>query len=123
MLQGITKLDISGCTPQNDSSPRTFADFGIFVFTHPHTILFVAVSIIALQLSRESNIGLLGSTFISSRLLKTKAGKALPDLIFVTLAGMNIEVRDEQPRFVAYIDNQRVASNTVEKCWRCDWRS
>lgn len=42
--------------------------------------------------------------------------------MFETLLGIIIEVRPVQQQFVAYIDNQRVASNTVEKCWRCDWR-
>ena len=39
---------------------------------------------------------------------------ALPS-IFVTEMGIFMEVKSEQPLFVAHIDNQRVACNTVEK--------
>lgn len=39
--------------------------------------------------------------------------------MLVTLPGMVIEVKEEQQEFVALIDNLQVASNTVEKSWRC----
>ncbi len=48
----------------------------------------------------------------------TKADTPTP----FTDSGIVIDLRAEHLSFVAYIDNQRVASNTVEKCWRCDWR-
>ena len=38
--------------------------------------------------------------------------------IFVTELGISIDVREEQSAFVASIDNQRVAYNTVEKSYR-----
>ena len=62
---------------------------GIIVFLQPYNNLFVAVSIIALQLSLESNTGLLLSTTIDSNLLQYEN---IPVPIEVTELGIVIEV-------------------------------
>lgn len=36
--------------------------------------------------------------------------------MLVTELGIVIDVSEEHPLFVAYADNQRIASNKVEKC-------
>lgn len=59
-----------------------------------------------------------GSSILVSFLQPEKT----PEAIVSKLAGSSATERFLQSEFVAYIDNQRVASNTVEKCWRCDWR-
>ena len=42
--------------PENAASPILVTEFGIVVFLHPSVRVLVEVSIIALQLSRESNV-------------------------------------------------------------------
>ena len=66
---------------------------GMIVFLHPTIKLFVAVSIIALQFSRESYFVLLLSTVTDVRPEQSLNG-LIP--IFVTLLGMVTEVRPEQ---------------------------
>ncbi len=65
---------------------------GIIVFLHPAINVLVAVSMMALQFSRESYLGLLESTFIDVRLEQLPKAK-YP--ILVTLLGMVIEVKPE----------------------------
>ena len=50
--------------------------------------------------------------------VRLKQFKKVAFPIFVTNGGMVMLVRLEQPQFVASIDNQRVAYNTVEKSYR-----
>ena len=50
--------------PSNAQSPISVTELGIIVFLHPLINLFVAVSIMALQFSRESYTELPLSTFI-----------------------------------------------------------
>ena len=67
---------------------------GIIVFEHPFIKVLVAVSIMALQLSRESYFGLPLSTLIDVKPLQPK--KALSPMD-VTLLGMVRDVRPLQP--------------------------
>ena len=66
---------------------------GIEVFVHPHTKVLVAVSMMALQLLRESYFVLLASTFIEVR--PPHPRKALFEM-FVTLEGIVKEVISQQ---------------------------
>ena len=50
--------------PENELLPIVVTEFGIIVFLHPLINVFVAVSIMALQFSRESYIELPLSTFM-----------------------------------------------------------
>ena len=47
----------------------------------------------------------------------SQEAKALSPIV-VTELGMSMDARDSQEAFVASIDNQRVAYNTVEKSYR-----
>jgi len=68
-------------------------EFGIIVFLQPATNLFVAVSIIALQLSRESYVALFLSTI--TEVSPEQPIKATL-LMSVTELGMVTEVSPEQ---------------------------
>ncbi|MDY6374461.1 MAG: hypothetical protein SPK61_02745 [Bacteroidales bacterium] len=68
---------------------------GIFVFLQPETKTFVAVSIIALQLSLESYTVLFLSTVIT--LSSEHEPKAFGP-IYLTLLGISIEVSDEHSK-------------------------
>ena len=68
-------------------------EFGIIVFLHPKNKVFVFVSIIALQLSRESYFVFPDSTFIDVR--PEQAWKAKYPML-VTEFGIVILVRPEQ---------------------------
>ena len=63
---------------------------GIIVFEQPVTNLLDAVSIIALQLLRESYVLLFSSTVIEFKLLQQEKADSP---ILVTLSGMVMEVR------------------------------
>ena len=71
--------------PPNASSPIEVTDLGIIVFLHPLINVFVAVSIMALQFSRESYTELALSTFI---LVKPLQPPNAPSPIEVTELGM-----------------------------------
>ena len=75
-------------------SPMDVTLLGIIVFEHPFIKVLVAVSIMALQLSRESYFGLPLSTLIDVKPLQPK--KALSPMD-VTLPGMVRDVRPLQP--------------------------
>ena len=66
---------------------------GMVVFLHPDISVFDDVSMIALQLFRESNLGFNESTVIEVRLVQP--AKTSSSMV-VTLLGMVIEVRQVQ---------------------------
>ena len=67
---------------------------GITVLLEPAISVLVAVSMMALQFSRESYFELLASTFIEVRPEQLEKARSL---MYVTLLGMVTEVRPEQP--------------------------
>ena len=91
--------------------------FGMTVFIHPVINVFDAVSMMALQLFRESKTGFFGETVMDFRLvqsLKTDTSMLVTDLgmlmevspmqpskalfpMFVTLSGILMDVSLEQP--------------------------
>ena len=71
--------------PENELLPIVVTEFGIIVFLHPLINVFVAVSIMALQFSRESYTELPLSTFI---LVKPLQPPNAPSPIEVTELGM-----------------------------------
>ena len=91
-LLGID-IEVRPEQPKKALFPILATLLGIIVFLHPAIKVFVAVSIIALQLSRESYIELLSSTIIEVRPLQ-ELNALLPML--VTLLGIDIEVRPKQ---------------------------
>ena len=72
-------------------SPILVTELGIIVFIQPATKVFVPVSIIALHLSRESNLGLFSATVI---ILQSQ--KALSPIMMTEL-GMLTDVSPLQP--------------------------
>ena len=69
MLLGI-EIDVRSNNPPKAQSPILFILLGIIVFLLPTIKVFDAVSITALQLSRESNIILFSATLIDEMLLQ-----------------------------------------------------
>ena len=80
--------------PSKALSPMLVTSLGMTVFLQPAINVFVEVSIIALQLSRESYFVFSESTAIEVRPLQPSKG-AVPML--VTLSGMVMEIRSSQP--------------------------
>ena len=78
---------------ENAPEPILVTLLGIMVFLQPKNNVLLAVSIIALQLFRESNVVFPDSTLIEVRPLQPSKAQ-LP--ILVTLFGMVTEVRPEQ---------------------------
>ena len=78
---------------QNADSPMVVIVLGIIVFLHPATRVLVAVSTIALQLSRLSYIGLPFSTMIVPN---DGHPDSTPASMFVTPLGIVIEARELQ---------------------------
>lgn len=76
---------------------------GMVVFLQPAMIIFLEVSIIALQLSRESKCVFLLSTVIDSKPLQ-KENTAGPKAS--TLAGINNEVKLLHLKNILDVDNQ-----------------
>ena len=74
-------------------SPMLITLFGITVFSHPAISVFVAVSMIALQLLRESYAMLPLSTLMAVRPLQPEKGLRP---MLVTLFGIVTEVRPQQ---------------------------
>ncbi|MDY5005325.1 MAG: hypothetical protein SPF12_03010, partial [Prevotella sp.] len=68
-------------------------ELGMTVFLHPHNNIFVAVSIIALLLLRESSTGLSASTVI---VVRPEQPSNAPLPMLVTELGMDMPVRPEQ---------------------------
>ena len=97
-LLGID-IEVRPEQPKKALFPILATLLGIIVFLHPAIKVFVAVSIIALQLSRESYIELLSSTIIEVRPLQ-ELNALLPMLI--TLLGMVTDVSLEQPENASY---------------------
>ena len=89
------EIEVKPMHPLNALSPIDVTELGIIVFLHPKISVFVAVSIIALQLSRESYLLLPLSTVIDVKLGQATKN-ALP--IEVTELEIAIEVKLEQPR-------------------------
>ena len=85
---------ISHVQPLNAYAPMLVTELGITVFLHANIILLVAVSITALQLSRESYLGFPVSTIIDVRPLQSE--NALPAM-FLTELGMVMLVSPVQP--------------------------
>lgn len=90
--EGIS-IDVSEEQPEKQNFPKLVTDKGIRVFLHPATILFDSVSMIALQFSRESYLGLSASTTMDSR--KEQPEKQLVSKL-VTDEGSSIDVSEEQ---------------------------
>ena len=87
-------IDVREVQSQKQLNPKLVTEDGMTVVLHPRIILLVDVSIIALQLSRESYTLLFLSTVIDSREeqpLKQESPK------LVTEDGMSMDVRDLQP--------------------------
>ena len=80
--------------PENASSPMEVTELGIVVFLQPAINVLVAVSIMALQLLRESYFGLSLATEMVARLEQPR--NAQPPMV-VTELGMLMSVRLEQP--------------------------
>ena len=80
--------------PENALPPMLVTEFGIIVFMHPTTTVFVFVYIIALQLSRESNIVFPDSTII---VVSPKQPLNAELSMLVTEFGIVMLVRPEQP--------------------------
>ena len=80
--------------PEKALPPMLVTEFGIIVFMHPTTTVFVFVYIIALQLSRESNIVFPDSTII---VVSPKQPSNALYPISVTEFGIVMLVRPEQP--------------------------
>mgnify|MGYP003432417551 CR=1 FL=1 len=80
--------------PKNALPPIEVTELGIIVFLHPLINVFVAVSIMALQFSRESYTELPLSTFM---LVKPPHLPNAPSPIEVTELGMVTLVKPEQP--------------------------
>lgn len=86
-------IEVREVQPEKQLSPRLVTDDGITVVLIPKIILFVAVSIIALQLSRESNTGLPKATVTVSS--EVQASKQRTPML-VNDAGMVIDGSDVQ---------------------------
>ena len=86
--------------------------FGIVVFLQPAIKVFDAISIIALQLLRESYFVFPVSTFIDVR-PSHQPKTAMPML--VTLFGMVTEVRPLQLQYLQVVSYQIFARKTIEK--------
>ena len=80
--------------PSNALSPMEVTDLGMVVFLQPAINVLVAVSIMALQLLRESYFGLSLTTEMEVRLEQSENA---PSPMFVTELGMLMVVRPEQP--------------------------
>ena len=87
-MEGIVRVQLFKLL--NALPPISVTLAGIIVFLQPNKSLFVAVSIMALQLSRESNIGLPSATFIDAALMRPSNAYSPKD---VTLAGSSKEVK------------------------------
>ena len=97
-------IDVNPLQLSNAQSPIDVTLLGIIVFLHP-SINLLSLSIIALQLLRESYLGLSASTVIDLRLLQLEnPGPGL--IIVVTFLGIIIEVKLLQPMNILDIDNQ-----------------
>ena len=94
-------------------SPMTVTLEGMMVFLHPAIKVFEAVSIIALQLLRESYFLFPASTVIAIKPLQPP--KAKPSIL-ITLLGMVTEVKPLQFEYLQLIVHQLVLVETVEKC-------
>ena len=92
-LLGIS-IDVRLEHPENAKLPMFVTLLGIVVFLQPNNIVLRAVSIMALQLLRESYLGLPPSTIMEVRPLH--AWKA-PSSMDFTLLGIVMDVRPEHP--------------------------
>ena len=88
-LSGIDMVVISAC-PKKAQTPMDVTLLGKVVFLHPTINVFDEVSMIALQLLRESYFGLSFSTSIEVR---AQQPEKAPGSMYVKLLGMVIEVR------------------------------
>ena len=95
----VTELGISIETrlvqPPNASIPMEVTELGMMVVLQPLIRVFVAVSMMALQLSRESYTVFPSSTVMVSKLVQPSKG-LIP--IDVTELGMVIEVKPDHPK-------------------------
>ena len=80
--------------PEKAISPILVTEFGMTVFLHPKINVLDVVSIMALQLLRESYMALVESTFM---LVRPEQPEKAPLPILVTEFGMTMPVRPEQP--------------------------
>ena len=97
-LEGMV-MEVRELQPQNAEFPMLVTLEGIIVVLQPWINVFVEVSIIALQLLRESYLLLFSSTIIDVRELQPQ-NASLPML--VTLEGMEMDVRELQLRNAEY---------------------
>ena len=88
-LLGISML-VKPEQPEKALSPMVVTLLGMIVLRQANISVFVSVSIIPLQLSRESYFGFFDSTLMEVRPVQPE--KAEPSML-VTLAGMVMEVR------------------------------
>ena len=87
----------------NAYSPIEVTVLGIIVLLHPEISVFVAVSIIALQLSRESYTGFAVSTI--KELSFSQRTKAVGDK-FIKVAGIVIVAKNDG--VVSYVDADKI---------------
>lgn len=80
--------------PEKAPLPMHVTLSGMVDFLHPIKSVLVLVSMIALQLSRESYLGLPGITTIDSRPLHPSKAELL---MLITLSGMVIDIKALQP--------------------------
>ncbi len=75
-LMVVTELgmvtEVRPLQPENALEPMEVTELGMVVFLQPFTSVFVAVSMMALQLSRESYVELPAATTILSRPLQPR---------------------------------------------------
>ena len=86
--------DVKPEQPEKAEEPMLVTLLGITVDLHPTINLFVSVSIIALQLSRESYLSLPLSTSIK---VNPEQPEKAEEPMLVTLLGIVTEVKPEQP--------------------------
>ena len=91
-LLGIS-TEVKLVRPEKARSPMLVTLLGMVVFGQPAINVLLSLSMIALQLSLESYLGLLGATTID---VKLEQSQKVPQPMLVTLLGISTEVKLEQ---------------------------
>lgn len=90
---GISKL-VRPLQSENAKTPMDVTELGMTVFIQPEISVLLAVSMMALQLPRESYLGLLPATVILVRAMQPEKGLSPME---VTELGMSMLVKPLQP--------------------------
>ena len=96
-------IDVKLKHPLKHFSPKLVTELGMVLFLQPAISLFVAVSMIALQFSLESYMGLSAATIKLSRPLQCEKHSS-PKL--VTEFGIVIDVKPLQREYLLLVDYQ-----------------